>query len=102
MLQIKPRNIIPITKARIQLDDLVDDANGNNFFVISKQGKATAAIINVDYLMEMQKKIDAWEMEKMRTQMQKGFGTHLIGRGLDPDKLSDVQAEKILFSEKKK
>lgn len=96
MLQIKPENIIPITEARAKLDNLVSDAEGNNFFVISRQGKAKAAIIDVEYLMELQKKLDFAEMRRLNLEFQKGFRAYLIKKGYNPDKMSDEDAEKIL------
>lgn len=96
MLQIKPENIIPITEARARLDDLVSDAEGNNFFVISRQGKAKAAVIDVEYLMDLQKKADSLEMQKLHLELQEGFREYLRKKGYNPDKMTDRQAEKIL------
>lgn len=98
MLQILPKNIIPITEARGKLDDLVREAKGENFFVISQQGKTKAAVIDVEYLLELQKKVDLAEMEKAHEGLQEGFRQYLRKRGFNPDKMSNKQAEKILFS----
>lgn len=98
MLQILPKNIIPITEARGKLDDLVREAKGENFFVISQQGKTKAAVIDVEYLLELQKKVDMAEMRRAREAMQEGFHQYLIRKGYNPDKISDKQAEKILFN----
>lgn len=97
MLQIQPKNIIPITEARAKLDDLVCQATGNNFFVISKQGKAKAAIIEVDYLLELQKKVDLAEMKKAHEAMREKFRQYLRKKGYNPDKMTDKEAENILF-----
>lgn len=96
MLQIQPKNIIPITDARAKLDDLVTQANGNNFFIISRKGKAEAAIIDVDYIMELEKKLDFAEMRRLHQEMQENFRKYLIKQGKDPDTMSDEEAEKIL------
>lgn len=96
MLQIDPKNIIPITLARAKLDDLVTQAQGNKFFVISRQGKAKTAVIDVEYLMEMQKKLDLAEMKESRRELQKGFRGYVVKKGLDPDSLTEKEAEKIL------
>lgn len=96
MLQIQPKNIIPITDARAKLDDLVTDARGNNFFVISRKGKAEAAIIDVDYIMELEKKLDFAEMRRLHNEMQESFRKYLIKQGKNPDTMSDEEAEKIL------
>lgn len=96
MLQIQPKNIIPITDARAKLDDLVTDARGSNFFVISRKGKAEAAIIDVNYIMELEKKLDFAEMRRLHQEMQESFRTYLIKQGKNPDTMSDEEAEKIL------
>ena len=98
MLQINPQNIIPITEARAKLDDLVSGAQGNNFYVISRQGKAKAAIIDVEYLMDLQRKLDFAEMRELHKQLQQGFREYLIKKGYNPDKMTDEEAEKILQS----
>src|SRR3989344_4301864 len=96
MLQIQPKNIIPITEARAKLDDLIDQAKGNNFFVISRQGKAKAALVDIDFLMDYEVKFNGMEMEKIHLEMQKSFREYLIKKGYDPDKMTDEEAEKIL------
>lgn len=98
MLQILPKNIIPITEARGKLDDLVREAKGENFFVISNKGKAEAAVVDVEYLLELQKQNDFAEMRRANLEMQKGFRKYLIKKGYNPDKMSDKEAEKILFN----
>lgn len=96
MLQIQPKNIIPITAARAKLDDLVTDARGSNFFVISRKGKAAAALIDVNYIMELEKKLDFAEMRRLHQEMQESFRKYLIKQGKNPDTMSDEEAEKIL------
>lgn len=96
MLQIKPKNIIPITQARAKLDDLVTQAIGNNFFVISRQGRAEAAIIDVDYILKLQQKLEMAEMRRLQQEFQKGFRNYLAKRGYEPDKLTEEEVEKIL------
>lgn len=97
MLQIKPKNIIPITQARARLDDLVTEARGDNFFVISRQGKTEAAVVDVEYLLELERKLDFEEMRSINREMQKGFRDYLIKKGYNPDTMTDKGAEKILI-----
>lgn len=96
MLQIQPKNIIPITDARAKLDDLVTDARGSNFFVISRKGKAAAALIDVNYIMELEKKLDFAEMRRINEDMHEAFRKYLRKKGLNPDTMSDKDAEKEL------
>lgn len=97
MLQIKPQNIVPITDARAKLDDLVTQARGNNFFVISRKGRAAAAIVDINYLMELEKKLDFAEMRRLHNEMQESFRDYLIKQGKNPDTMTDKQAEAILM-----
>lgn len=96
MLQIQPKNIIPITDARAKLDDLVTEARGNNFFVISRKGKAEAAIVDVNYLMELEKKLDFAEMRRINEDMQEGFRKYLRKKGMNPDTMTDEDAQNEL------
>ncbi|MBI5620615.1 type II toxin-antitoxin system Phd/YefM family antitoxin [Candidatus Gottesmanbacteria bacterium] len=96
MLQIKPQNIIPITDARAKLDDLVTQATGNNFFVISRKGRATAAVVDVNYLMELEQRLDFAEMRRINEEMQESFRVYLRKKGKNPDMMSDKDAEKEL------
>lgn len=93
MLQIKPQNIVPITLARAKLDDLVTEATGNNFYVISRKGRAEAALIDVDYLMEVQRQLEAAEMRQISQEMREAFRSYLRKKGLNPDTMTDEEAE---------
>lgn len=97
MLQLHAKNIISITAARQQLDDLMDKAKGNTFFAISRQGKPDAALIDLDYLMGMQKRLDQFEFGQALEGLREGFRSYLIKIGKNPDKMTDEEAEKILY-----
>ena len=102
MLQLRASNIIPITKARRVLDDLVDKAKGDTFFAISRQGKPDSALIDLDYLMGMQKRLDQFEFEQALVGLQEGFREYLKKIGKNPDTITDKEAEKILYELGKK
>lgn len=97
MLQLRASNIVSITNARKILDDLMDKAKGNTFFAISRQGKPDAALINLDYLMSMQDRLDQLEFEQALTRSREGFRQYLIKIGKNPDKMTDEEVEKILY-----
>jgi hypothetical protein len=97
MLQLRASNIIPITIARQKLDDLIDKAKGNTFFAISRQGKTDTALIDLNYLMGMQRRLDALEFDQARAGLHQGFREYLIKIGKNPDTISDEEAEKILY-----
>jgi len=47
-------NIIPITKARSRLGDLADMAIANNYFVLTKGGEPSVALVDFNYLKKME------------------------------------------------
>ena len=96
MLQLKPQNIIPITKARGQLDDLVTQAIGTNFYAISRQGRTTTALIDLNYLLDLQQRLDSLEMQTLDNQLKQSFKRYLKSNKLDPNTVSDTQAEQML------
>jgi prevent-host-death family protein len=98
MLQIKPKNIIPITEARGKLDNLINEAKGSNFFVISRQGKPKAALIDLEYIMELEKKLDFTTWKQLREEMQSDFKKYLTNKGYDPKKMTEEEVYKIIES----
>lgn len=102
MLQLHAKNIISITAARAQLDDLIDKAKGNTFFAISRQGKANTALIDLDYLMGMQERLDRFEMHQLTRSAREGFRKYIVKIGKNPDTMTDEEAEKILYELGKK
>lgn len=96
MLQLKPQNIIPITAARGQLDDIVSAAKGSNYFVISRQGRPETAMVDWEYLIELQRRVEADDAWKAVEGLRTGFKEYLIKNGYNPNKLTDKQAETLL------
>ncbi|OGG23810.1 hypothetical protein A3A79_01220 [Candidatus Gottesmanbacteria bacterium RIFCSPLOWO2_01_FULL_43_11b] len=48
-------NILPITKARGKLGDLVDKVQGDDYIILTKGGMPKAALVDVAYLAKLQK-----------------------------------------------
>ncbi|PJE69918.1 hypothetical protein COU97_02650 [Candidatus Shapirobacteria bacterium CG10_big_fil_rev_8_21_14_0_10_48_15] len=51
-------NIIPVTKARAKLGDLAKKVAGKNYVVLTKGGKPEAALVDIDYLTELEKEVE--------------------------------------------
>ena len=75
----------------------MDKAKGDTFFAISRQGKPDTALIDLDYLMGMQERLDRMEMERLSDRAQHGFREYLKKIGKNPDTMTDEEAEKILY-----
>lgn len=98
MLQVDVKNIIPLTEARAKLSSLVKEVSGGKFFVITKLGKPTVAMVDVDYLSELKRKAAITRIEVIEKELAEGFREYLIQKGYNPDKLSDEEAYELLFS----
>lgn len=46
--------ILPITKARSKLGDLVDQTKGSSYVVLTKGGNPKAALVDIKYLTRLQ------------------------------------------------
>jgi prevent-host-death family protein len=51
---IQLKSIIPLTKARTILSDLVKRVKNENFIVLTKGGEPTAAIVDINYLKKLE------------------------------------------------
>ena len=47
-------NIIPITKARGKLGNLAEQAIASNYFVLTKNGSPSVALVDFDYLKKLE------------------------------------------------
>lgn len=47
-------NIIPITKARSRLGDLADMAIASNYYVLTKGGSPSVALVDFEYFKKME------------------------------------------------
>lgn len=57
-MNISASNIIPITQARSKLGDLAGRVSGDNYIVLTKGGSPQAALVDIDYLMRLQKDVE--------------------------------------------
>lgn len=54
-MNISPDNIIPITRARTKLSDLANSVKGDDFIILTKGGAPKAALVDINYLVKLQK-----------------------------------------------
>lgn len=57
-MNVSPANIIPITKARAKLGDLAEYVKGEDYIILTKEGSPRAALVDINYLMELQNEIE--------------------------------------------
>lgn len=51
--------IMPITKARGQIGKLADSVSGDKYVVFTKSGEAKAALVDYNYLTELEAKVSS-------------------------------------------
>lgn len=56
-MTISAINIIPVTEARSMLGDLSDQVKGEQYVILTKKGKAKAALVDVMYLQSLEQKL---------------------------------------------
>jgi prevent-host-death family protein len=49
--------IVPITEARGKLGDLADRAQGDSYFVLTKGGEPTVALVDIAYLTHLEQEV---------------------------------------------
>ena len=72
-MNISLRNIIPFTVARNNLNKLIDKVEGETYFVISKQNKPKAVIIDPEYLSYLQKQARINTLNRLETTIRQKF-----------------------------
>lgn len=53
MFEVPVNRIVPLTSARDSLSRLVSQVKGKDFFVLTKGGKPTCALVSIEYLEEL-------------------------------------------------
>ncbi len=93
MLKVAIERVVPLTEARNRLSEIVDNAIKDRFWVITKGGKPRVAVVDVQYLDELVRR--AW-FDTLAAKTQGAFRQYLLSQGLDPDKITEEEAEAIL------
>jgi prevent-host-death family protein len=98
-MRVDTNNIIPITEAKSKLNSIVNNTSDNNFYVLSKQGKPSVAVINIDYLDTLMKQDALQKIRQFSKNAKRAFSQFLELKGINPKKLTDEEAKKLLFDE---
>jgi len=93
MLKVAVDRILPLTEARARLSEIVEQAVGEQFWIVTKGGKPKVAVVDVQYLDQLVRR--AW-FDALASKTQDTFRRYLIAQGLDPDTLSEEEMEAIL------
>lgn len=56
-MNIIASNIIPITAARGKLGDLAEKVSGGEYIILTKDGSAKAALVDIDYLVKLEREV---------------------------------------------
>jgi len=56
-MDLQLTNIIPITKARSRLSNLVSMAISDKYFILTKGGNPSVALVDIDYLRNLEKTV---------------------------------------------
>ncbi|OGV95615.1 hypothetical protein A2W24_06995 [Microgenomates group bacterium RBG_16_45_19] len=98
-MNIQLQNIVPVSEARIKLNEMVNQTKPNNPYIISKSGKPKVVLIDVGEYDELLKLKAKQELAALTIQARKDFTDFLQARGLNLNKLTDDEAEAILVNE---
>lgn len=95
-LTVSLDQIVPFSQARANFADLLKKVKDKRFLVVTRRQKPQAALVDTDYLASLIERKEAEEMRTLADNLQFRFKTYLRKKGLKPEKITDVQAEKIL------
>ena len=93
-MNISLQKIIPFSQARSTLSDLVDRVNREQFFVISKQNKQKAVLVDIDYFQNLQKELEKERLTQIEQTLRTKFRTYNKGK-----KMTEEKAYKLLTGE---
>ncbi|MBI2612019.1 type II toxin-antitoxin system Phd/YefM family antitoxin [Candidatus Gottesmanbacteria bacterium] len=90
-MNISLDKIIPFTQARNNLSDLVDKVKDKQFFVISKQNRQKAVLVDIDYFQNLQKEIEKERLAQIEETLRNKFRKYTKGK-----KMTEEKAYKLL------
>ena len=50
--------IVPISEARNRLSNLLNQTRGSNYYLLTKGGKAKAALVDIEYLEKLERDVE--------------------------------------------
>lgn len=98
-MDISLQKIIPFTEARNKLSDLVDRVRKEQFFVISKQNRQKAVLVDIDYFQSLQKELEQERLVQIEATLRNKFQKYArkINKG---KKLTEEEAYRLLSGKK--
>ena len=93
MLTVAFDKIVPLTEARARLSEIVEKAVGEHIWIIAKGGKPKLAVVDVNYLNDLLRKA---RFDALTERSRAAFDAYLRKQGLNPDTISEEEAEAIL------
>jgi len=85
--------MVPLTEARSRLSEIVDKTAGDQFWVLTRRGRPTVAMVDIEYLDQLIRR--AW-FEDLASRSQRAFETYLREQGIDPDSVTEEDVREIL------
>lgn len=75
-MNISVDKIIPFTEARNTLSDLVDRVCKDQFFIISKQNRQKAVLVDIEYFQSLQKKLEKERLTRIEKTLRNKFSQY--------------------------
>ena len=108
-MDISLQKIIPFTQARNKLSELIDRVRKEHFFVISRQNRQKAVLVDIDYFQSLQKELEQERLVQIEETLRAKFrkyskkistkGRSSFGRK-NGKKLTEEEAYQLLSSKK--
>lgn len=96
MFKVAVDRIVSVTEARSRLSELVDEANSEAFWVLTKGGKPRVALVDVAYLDDLIRR--AW-FNDLAARSEAALTAYAEEQGIDLNKLDDAAIEELLATE---
>ena len=98
-MNVQLQNIVPVSEARVRLNEMVNQTAPNRPYVILKSGKPRAVLVDVNEYDELMKMKATTELGLFTKKARQDFASYLKKRGIDLTKLSDEKAEELLLEQ---
>lgn len=88
------QKILSFTDARNKLSQLVERVENEQYFVISKQNRPKAVLVDLNYFFALQKEAEKERMKELENILRKKFGGYLKKTG--KKRITEKEADQIL------
>lgn len=97
-MKVPLEKIIPFSEARSKLSQLVGRVENELFFVISKQNKQKAVLVDLDYFDSLQKEAERKRLENIKDSLREKFLAY-AKKKTKKSKITEKGAYRILTGE---